>query len=40
MRIAGWIFMLLSVTFVASLAAWCYHKVLQAPKPGDDDESA
>lgn len=29
---AGWIFMILSVTFVTVLTAWCFYKVLTTPK--------
>jgi hypothetical protein len=29
--------MILSITFVVSLATWCYYKVLSAPPGGFDD---
>jgi hypothetical protein len=28
MTTAGWIFMVLSITFVVALASWCYYRVL------------
>ena len=32
MNILGWLFMLVSVGGVIVLTAWCFHKVLGAPK--------
>ncbi|MCK6447413.1 MAG: hypothetical protein L6Q99_13565 [Planctomycetes bacterium] len=29
---AGWVFMILSVSFVTSLVGWCFYKVLTAPE--------
>ncbi len=31
MRIAGWIFLTVSVTCVLALLGWCYYKVLSQP---------
>ena len=31
MTIAGWILMVVSLSFVWGLVAWCYWKVLKAP---------
>ena len=27
----GWIFMIVSITFVVALTAWCYYRVFTAP---------
>ena len=35
---AGWIFMILSVSFVYGLAGWCYWKVLKAPAPQENPD--
>jgi hypothetical protein len=32
----GWLFMILSITFVIGLTAWCYYRVLTTP--GDSTE--
>jgi hypothetical protein len=29
----GWIFMIVSVSFVWTLAIWCFYRVLSAPRP-------
>lgn len=34
MTVGGWIFLVLSLGFVWSLALWCFHRVLTAP-PAD-----
>ena len=31
MNTEGWIFMIVSITFVVSLTAWCYYRVLTTP---------
>ena len=31
MTLTGWIFMILSITFVVTLVSWCYYRVLTAP---------
>lgn len=36
MTTAGWLFMILSITFVVTLTGWCYVKVLLAPEPEED----
>jgi len=36
----GWLFMLASVGGVTALTVWCFHKVLGAPLPDDEDDSA
>jgi hypothetical protein len=36
MTIGGWTFMLCSVGAVASLAAWCFWKVLSLPPERED----
>jgi hypothetical protein len=33
MTTAGLVSMILSLTFVVGLVAWCYHRVLTAPTP-------
>jgi hypothetical protein len=33
MTIGGWIFMILSITLVVGLTAWCYYRVLTTPSP-------
>ncbi len=35
MTITAWIFMVVSVSSVVVLAAWCFWKVLSAPPPED-----
>ena len=45
MTVLGWIFMLLSLTFVWTLVIWCYYKILSQPpekiaKPAKDFHSA
>ena len=32
----GWIFMTISLLFVWSLTAWCFYKVLTAPRETDE----
>jgi len=32
MQPEGWLFMVLSIGFVVALTAWCYYRVLTAPK--------
>lgn len=32
MTTAGWVLMIVSVTFVYGLAGWCYRKMLRAPE--------
>lgn len=32
LRPEGWVFMILSVSFVTLLAGWCFYKVLTAPE--------
>ena len=31
MTLEGWIFMIVSITFVVVLTAWCYYRVLTTP---------
>jgi hypothetical protein len=44
MTAAGWVFLGVSLTFVASLAAWCYYRILtkkeQPAQPVKDFHSA
>lgn len=39
MTLGGWVFMILSLSFVLGLTGWCYYKVLTIPgeieKPPD-----
>lgn len=37
MTTAGWIFMLLSLTFVWGLCIWCYHRLLTSKPPIEED---
>lgn len=37
MNALGWIFMLVSLTFVWGLTFWCFRKVLTAPDASDQD---
>lgn len=37
MTTLGWIIMLVSITFVVSLASYCYYKVLTLPPLGPDE---
>jgi hypothetical protein len=37
MTIGGWIFMLTSVTFVISLAVWCFSRILRE-QPGSPED--
>ncbi len=35
MTIGGWLLLVCSLTFVWSLAGWCYWKILSTPEPKD-----
>ncbi len=37
MNLYGWIFMLVSVGSVTVLTAWCFNRVLNAPKPPPEE---
>ena len=32
LRLEGWVFMILSVSFVTLLTGWCFYKVLTTPE--------
>jgi hypothetical protein len=34
----GWIFMIVSITFVVALTAWCYYRVLTTSTPESTTE--
>lgn len=36
MTTAGWIFLIVSLTFVWGLAGYCFYRVFSAPPPSDD----
>jgi hypothetical protein len=38
MTSAGWLFMLVSLTFVWTLAGWCYQRLLRQPASQVRDE--
>jgi len=38
MSTGGWIVMCLSVSFVVTLTAWCYWRVLHLPPPEQDEQ--
>jgi hypothetical protein len=40
MKLSGWIFMILSWTFILSLAIFCFSKVFKKGLGGGDEESA
>lgn len=37
MTIGGWIFMLASVSFVLSLAIWCFARLFRTEDEGEDE---
>lgn len=40
MRPDGWIFMIVSIGVVVSLAGYCYYKVMTTPSVSNDDTPA
>ena len=40
MKLSGWIFMILSWTFILSLAIFCFSRIFKKGLGGDDEERA